>query len=214
MTTFRLFDDNSPVIRMNLPRPSLLAKSLPVHHTMTNQLISQIGLDDSTDTITITPVDMGRKTVALIGESGIILNPIHPNNTQYQIMSLPVGQDDQGNNITAELTRKITRDANNAYYEQYWYNHVYGTGVNRRFLPVYYVIISSQYAKTNCISCTFTNGAVTYTHPVMCIPQSEKELYKELWNAEDNAKTVFYPTPSGGNFPTSGSVHFTGFTSY
>ena len=129
-------------------------------------------------------------------------------------MSLPVGQDANGTPITAELSRKIMLSSAGAYTEQYWYNHIYGTGPNRRFLPVYYLFISDRCSATTASTATFTNAGITYTHPVLFIKQSDKEFYRELWNAEENKKTIFYPTPNINSFPTTGPVTITGFMSY
>ena len=228
---YRLFNISSSVIRPDIAN----TKVLPANAILSvanqnalgmNGLIGTNGLiaisvgpqplppgNDSEEKKTDDPINGLIGTNGLIGENGI-LNPLAPINTQYKTMSLPVGQDANGTQITAELSRKIMLDAAGNYVEQYWYNHIYGTGANRRFLPVYYLRISPQHSVTITTTCSFENAGITYTQPVILIKQSDKDFYRELWNAEENKKTIFYPTPSVSSFPTTGPVAITGFVSY
>lgn len=230
---YRLFNISSSVIR---PETVVsLSKVLPTNAILSvasqnalglNGLIGTNGLiaiavgpqplppgNDSQAKKDDNPINSLIGTNGLIGEGGL-LNPLASINAQYKTMSLPIGQDANGTQITAELSRKIMLDSNGYYCEQYWYNHIYGTGANRRFLPVYYVRISPQYSSTITTTCSFENAGITYTHPVLFIKQSDKDFYKELWNAEENKKTIFYPTPNINSFPVQGPVNITGFVCY
>ena len=222
---YRLFNISSSVIRPDIAN----SKVLPVNAILSVANQNALGMNGLIGTNGLIAVAVGPQPLppgndsemkkddnpinGLIGEAGL-LNPLAPINSQYKTMSLPVGQDANGTQITAELSRKITLDANGYYCEQYWYNHIYGTGANRRFLPVYYLRISPQHSATSTTTCSFENDGITYTQPVLLIKQSDKDFYKELWNAEENKKTIFYPTPSINSFPTTGPVAITGFVSY
>ena len=229
---YRLFTISSPVIR---PAVVSNVKVLPTNEIVSVARQTALGLNGLIGTNGLIAISVGPQplppgntseekktddtingligTNGLIGENGI-LNPLAPINTQYKTMSRSIGQDSAGTEITAELSRKIMLDAAGNYVEQYWYNHIYGTGTNRRFLPVYYIRISPQHSVTTTTTCSFSNAGITYTHPVLLIKQSDKELYKGLWNNDDNAKLVFYPTPSVSSFPTTGPVNITGFVCY
>jgi hypothetical protein len=230
---YRLFNISSPVIRPDIVN----SKVLPANAILSVANQNALGLNGLIGTNGLISVAIGPQplppgnengligTNGLIGENGLIgtngligeaglLNPLTPINVQYKTMSLPVGQDANGTQITAELSRKIMLSSAGAYTEQYWYNHIYGTGTNRRFLPVYYLFISDRCSATTASTATFTNAGITYTHPVLFIKQSDKDFYRELWNAEENKKTIFYPTPNINSFPTTGPVATTGFVSY
>lgn len=221
---YRLFNISSPVLR---PETVVsLSKVLPTNAVLSVASQNALGLNGLIGTNGLIAISVGPQplppgneingligTNGLIGEAGI-LNPLAPINVQYKTMSLPIGQDANGNQITAELSRKIMLSSSGAYTEQYWYNHIYGTGTNRKFLPVYYVFISDRCSATTASTATFTNAGITYTQPVLFIKQSDKEFYKELWNAEENKKTIFYPTPNINSFPLQGPVNITGFVCY
>jgi hypothetical protein len=184
----------------------------------TNGLIRTIGLIGENGTeVSVGPQPLPPGLVGvngLIGENGYIMSPISPETTQYHTQTHVIGYDASRNPITANLMRQISLSPNGTYWEQYWFSHTYQTGAGAWFIPIYHLIISPSYTSnsTHSESCNINN--TLYNTPVMCIKLSDKEFYKNLWDATENAKMIFFPNPDEWMTRVGGAIKITGFDAY